>query len=267
MRNGLDSGAETRRLGELYRAMGDGEILALATRPDDLTEAAQDALRTEMASRGLQADVEPRMESRSVGRDDPFAGVKSFAGADSYAGVQIPTLTQRAPELKPETGSTLEKGSASLMIFHDAIAAGEACRFLEAEGVEIEVRDVAKAHAGGGSFYGGPAVALQIIVAQRELSHAMEVLRKKMGLFPEQEVEVADELVDDGSTVVLGSFGHREDADEVAQILEQATLWHRVVANPDGSLEDEDCYTLEVKEIDLERAGEIVESAMNLPED
>ncbi|MDR3746284.1 MAG: DUF2007 domain-containing protein [Acidobacteriaceae bacterium] len=247
--------------------MGDGEILALATRPDDLTEAAQEALRTEMASRRLQAPVEPTMESRSVGRDDPFAGVKSFAGADSYAGVEIPTLTQRAPELKPETGSKLEKGSASLMIFHDAIAAGTACDALEAEGIEINVRDVAEAHATGGSFYGGPAVALQIIVAQSDLNRAMEILRKKMGLFPGQEVEVADELVDDGSTVVLGSFGHREEADEVAQILEQATVWHRVVANPDGCLEDEDCYTLEVKEIDLQRAGEFIERAMNLPED
>jgi hypothetical protein len=38
------------------------------------------------------------------------------------------------------------------------------------------------------------------------------------------------------------------------------------VANAEGSVEDEDCYSLEVKEVDLVRAGEVVERAMNLPE-
>jgi hypothetical protein len=137
---------------------------------------------------------------------------------------------------------------------------------LETEGIEIEVRDVAKAQGGGGSFYGGPPVALQVIVAQRELRRAMAILREKMGLFPGQEVEEADEAIDDGTTAVLGAFGHRSDAEDVARVLEEAGIWNRIAANAEGKVEDEDCYTLEVKEVDLVRAGELVERGLGLPE-
>jgi hypothetical protein len=94
----------------------------------------------------------------------------------------------------------------------------------------------------------------------------MDLLQEKMGLFPGQEVEEADEAIDDGTTAVLGAFGHRSDAEDVARVLEEAGVWHRIAANADGSVEYEDAYTLEVKEVDLVRAGEVVERAMNLPE-
>jgi hypothetical protein len=38
------------------------------------------------------------------------------------------------------------------------------------------------------------------------------------------------------------------------------------VANAEGRVEDEDCYSLEVKEVDLVRAGEVVERGLGLPE-
>ncbi len=107
--------------------------------------------------------------------------------------------------------------------------------------MEIEVRDVAKEQGGGGSFYGGPPVALQVIVQQRDLRRAMAILREKMGLFPGQEVEVADEAIDDGTTTVLGAFGHRSDAEDVARVLEEAGIWNRIAANSEGRVEDEDC--------------------------
>jgi hypothetical protein len=109
-------------------------------------------------------------------------------------------------------------------------------------------------------------VALQVIVAQRELRRAMAILREKMGLFPGQEVEEADEAIDDGTTAVLGAFGHRSDAEDVARVLEEAGIWNRIAANAEGKVEDEDCYTLEVKEVDLVRAGELVERGLGLPE-
>ncbi len=68
-----------------------------------------------------------------------------------------------------------------------------------------------------------------------------------------------------GRRAVLGAFGHRSDAEDVARVLEEAGIWHRIAANEEGSVEDEDAYTLEVKEVDLVRAGELVERAMNLP--
>lgn len=258
MKNELEIGAAMRRLVELYRAMSDGELLGLAERPGDLTEIALGVLRNEMASRRLQVEAEPGFAVEE----------KRLAGAGAYLGTEFYTGAQREPEMKPEPAAKgLAKGTVVLTTFNDAIAAGEAIDLLEAEGMEIEVRDVAAAQGGGGSFYGGPPVALQVIVQQRDLRRGMQILREKMGLFPGQEVEEADEAIDDGTTAVLGAFGHRSDAEEVARVLEEAGIWHRIAANAEGSVEDEDCYSLEVKEVDLVRAGEVVERAMNLPEE
>jgi hypothetical protein len=52
----------------------------------------------------------------------------------------------------------------------------------------------------------------------------------------------------------------------VAKALDEARIWHRVTANPEGTAADENAYTLEVREIDLVKAGDVVERAMNLPE-
>ena len=261
MRNELDLGGQWQRLVELYREMSDEELLKLAARPEDLTDEAQDVLRTEMASRRLQAEPASAAETGHMGLAE-----RAVAGG-AGGGVELYTRAWREPEMKPEPAAKgLAKGMVVLTTFHDAIAAGEACDLLDAEEMEIEVRDVATAQGGGGSFYGGPPVALQVIVQQRELGRAMAILREKMGLFPQQEVEVADEAIDDGTTAVLGAFGHRSDAEDVARVLEEAGIWHRIVANEEGSVEDEDAYTLEVKEVDLVRAGEVVEKKMNLPE-
>jgi len=261
MRDELDSRGQWQRLVELYREMSDSELLGLAARPGDLTDEAQDVLRSEMASRRMQP------KEGSAGEAGVASQAERITGAGPYAGVEGYTRAQREPDMKPDPAvKGVARGMALLTTFHDAIAAGEACDLLEAEGLEIDVRDVANAHSGSGSFYGGPPVALQVIVQQRELGRAMAILRERMGLFPVQEVEVADEAVDDGTTAVLGAFGHRSDAEEVARVLEEAGVWHRIVANAEGRAEDEDCYSLEVKEVDLVRAGELVERVMNLPE-
>jgi hypothetical protein len=262
MRDELDSRGQWQRLVELYREMSDEELLRLAARPGDLTDEAQGVLRSEMGSRRLQVEAGSAAEAGHMGMAE-----RAAAGADYYAGLGFPAVAQREPEMKPEPAAKgLAKGMVVLTTFHDAIAAGEACKYLEAEDIEIDVRDVAKEQGGGGSFYGGPPVALQVIVAQRELRRAMTVLRENMGLFPGQEVEEADEAIDDGTTAVLGAFGHRSDAEDVARVLEEAGIWHRIAANEEGSVEDEDCYTLEVKEMDMVRAGEVVERGLGLPE-
>jgi len=54
--------------------------------------------------------------------------------------------------------------------------------------------------------------------------------------------------------------------EDVARVLEEAGIWNRIAANAEGKVEDEDCYTLEVKEVDLVRAGEMVERGLGLPE-
>ena len=102
-------------------------------------------------------------------------------------------------------------------------------------------------------------MALNLIVAKAVRERAMAVLRREMGLFPLQEVAEADAVVDDGTVSQVGYFATREDAEAIAAALEEAHLWHRVVANPEGSAENEDAYVVEVREVDLMRAGDVVE--------
>ena len=225
-----------QRLQSNYGAMSDGELLVLAATPDDLTEVALEVLRGEITHRGLKPEP---------------------AEASDVGGYGLP---------KPEFGTKLPDGSVVLMTFHDAMAVGNACDFLEAEGIEVNVRDVSEKDTAGGSFYGGPPVSLQVIVPGGDRERSVGILREKMGLFPLQEVEEADAVVDDGTESLLGSFGRRADAEEVAKVLEEAGVWHRIAANEDGSVENEDAFTLEVKEVDLVRAGDLVEKAMGLPE-
>jgi hypothetical protein len=224
-----------RRLQQQYGEMSDGELLNLAAEPDDLTEVALEVLRAEITHRGLKP------------------GVAEASDAGGYG------LSH------PEFGTKLADGSVVLMTFHDAMAVGNACDFLEADGIEVNVRDVSE-KGGIGTMYGGPPVSLQVIVKMGDQDRAVKILREKMGLFPLQEVEEADVVVDDGTASTLGYFGRREDAEEVALVLEEAGVWHRIAANEDGSAENEDAFTLEVKEVDLVRAGEVVEKAMGLPE-
>jgi len=233
----LDSQA-LQRLQEHYGEMSDGELLGLAERPDDLTDMAREVMRGEMAHRRLKVEG-------MVPMGDPFTGLA------------------RDPLPKPEFGVKLADGMVALTTFHDAIAAGTACDYLEAEGLTVDVRDVTDKSTVGGSFYGGPPVALQVIVQGADKERAVGILREKMGLFPLQEVEGDDEPADADEMATLGYFGRREDADEAARILAEAGFWYRVAANPEGSAEDEDAFSLEVKAVDQERAVEAVEKEIS----
>jgi hypothetical protein len=240
----LDTQGEWQRLYERYHAMSDDELLDLAAGIDDLTEIAADVLRRELKNRrleiaqpvGMPAGIVPPLRWWNPGQDE--------AKNDS--------------EIRPE--------AVTLRLFYDAIEAGRACEFLEEQQVKFEMKDVSPPRSGMGGPYSPPAVALKLIVDRQDRERAMAILREKMGLFPLQEVAVADELVDDGSVGTAGMFARREDAEQVLRVLDDAHIWHRLVANPEGTVEDEDCYTLEVREVDLMRAGELVERAMNLRE-
>ena len=172
------------RLQRQYGEMSDGELLRLAASAGDLTDMAQEVLRGEMQSRKLKLED-------AVG--DPFAAMER-------AGLI------RDPLPKPEMSTELARGMVALRTFHDAIEAGTACDCLEAEGLEIDVRDVTAPNSGLGSMYGGPPVALQLIVRGADRERAMAILRAKMGLFPLQEVEGTDAQVDDGTVATLGAL-------------------------------------------------------------
>jgi hypothetical protein len=247
------------RLQSQYGAMSDGELLELVAKPDDLTDMALEVLRGEMTRRNLKAAADlaqaaPVSSGRSPQDEERGAWSESAIPVGILG--SAPTLDMAVPE-----DSSVAAGETLLGRFHDAIEVGRACQSLEQHEVEFRLVDVAKPRSGTG-MYDSPPVALDLIVAKADRERAMAVLRKEMGLFPLQEVEEADAEVDDGTLATLGDFGRREDAEAVARILQDAGVWHRVSANAEGSVEGEDAFTLEVKEVDLMKAGDVVEKAM-----
>lgn len=237
-----------------YRAMSDGELLQLAANPDDLTDMAQEALRTEMQSRRLAAE-------RTVHRE---RGIEESASARAEDG-DLSLLTRRDPLPKPQFAPALERGKVALATLYDGMAAREACDWLDEAGIDVEVRDLSET-AGRGSFYGGAPIALQLVVASTDHERSVKVLREKMGLFPLEEIAEPDAMVDDGTVATVGQFARRADAEDVARVLNDAKVWNRISANPEGSADTEDAFLVEVREIDLVGAGELVEKALELPE-
>ena len=237
-----------------YRAMSDAELLQLAARPDDLTPMAQEVLRTEMQTRRLEAE-------RVVHRD---RGIEEAAWARAEDG-DLSLLTRRDPLPKPQFGTALERGKTALVTLYDGMASAKACDALEEAGIEVEVRDLSET-AGRGSAWGGQPIALQVIVSERDREDAVKVLREKMGLFPLEEIAEPDAMVDDGTVATVGQFGRRADAEDVARVLDDAKIWNRISANAEGSAETEDAFLVEVREMDMVGAGELVEKALELPE-
>jgi hypothetical protein len=99
----VDPAVEWRRLTEHYRAMSDDELRELAIEFADLTETAQQALRTEMQARGLGQPQElvyaPQFESAPHATTDP--GDDWTVSADQS--VDAPGFFGRPPEIVPDT--------------------------------------------------------------------------------------------------------------------------------------------------------------------
>ncbi|HEV2618442.1 MAG TPA: hypothetical protein VGU23_00720 [Acidobacteriaceae bacterium] len=239
-----------RRLQDTYGAMSDAKLRQMAAKPDDLTDAAREVLRGEMTRRRLEP-------AHSAGPFELHQGSETF-GANRFA-----ALTMRPTWGEPESGA-VRSGWVSLMIFYDAIELGRACDFLEAEQIEFDIRDLSRPRSAVEPFQ--RPVEMDLDVRRSDQQRAISILREKMGLFPLQEVAVADAPLDDGTVATLGSFGRRADAEDVARVLEQAGMWHRIVPNEEGTAQTEDCFQLQVREIDLIAAGELVEKTMDLPE-
>jgi hypothetical protein len=239
-----------RRLQDNYSAMSDAELRRMAAKPDDLTDAAREVLGGEMTRRRL--DPAQPMDPIAVHETPETFGANPFAA-----------LAMRPTWGQPESGR-VRSGWVSLMIFYDAIELGRACDCLEAEEIEFDIRDLSRPRSAVEPFQ--RPVEMDLDVRRTDQPRAISILREKMGLFPLQEVEVADAPLDDGTVATLGDFGRRADAEEVARVLEQAGMWHRIVANEEGSTETEDCFRLQVREIDLMAAGELIEKTMDLPQ-
>jgi len=243
----LDSEIRSR-LVHYYQQVSDKELLDAVVKLDDLTPMAQEVVHTELVNRGL-------------GRAWP--NENNAPSSDSSADCKADLFSSTLP--KPEFGTAIEKGRVALITLYDAIAAGQACDLLDEAGVELEVTDLSQTE-GRGSFYGGNPVALQLIVNEKDRDRSVKLLCEKMGLFPLEEIGDPDAPIDDGSIATVGQFAKRSDAEDVACVLTDAKVWNRITANPDGSAATEDAFLVEVREVDLVGAGELVEKALNLPE-
>lgn len=234
-----DQGREQRlRLEALYSAMGDDELVELASRPEDLTSTASSVLAAEMQRRGLEAG--------NVAEDSD--------GEDTAEPVGLPEAGDSMPENLGAVGPEIE-----LITFHDALAAGRACEFLEGTGISFHLTDVSGPKDGLRSFDGGPPVALRITVAMDDLQRGQSVLRKEMGLFPLENIESPDEPLDDGTRALVGYFVSRGEAEEIAGVLAEAGIWNQVL---EDAAEREHPFSVEVREVDLFAAGDVVEKAL-----
>jgi len=87
----LDPAEEQRRLKETYSQMGDGELTRLAHEAFDLTDAAKEVLRAELAARGM--DV-PLVESREALKKAMARGLAVPAAGDLVAAYRAADLAE-----------------------------------------------------------------------------------------------------------------------------------------------------------------------------
>jgi hypothetical protein len=233
---------EFDRLRGIYRDMGDAELMELGGKLGDLTGKAREALTEELEERGLPAPTYAE-------------------GLDPTGEVGMPTAADLMPGYLGAVAPEME-----LRIFYDAMEAGRACEFLDEAGIPFHVADMTEERSGLGTLDGGPAVALRVAVPLTDFERAKAILRKGMGLFPLQEIETADEMVDDGTRTAVGYFSTKEDAEEIAGILTGAGFRYWLKENPEGSEAEENRYAVEVREVDLFAAGEAVDKALEVGE-
>ena len=223
----MSVGGRMDKLSAVYAEKSDGELLSLFERRDGLTEMAQQALAGVMRERGLRTGgaAAASVESESAG------------------------------------GERLAAGEGLVYMFHDAFEAREAIRHMREAGIAHRMLDWHVVEPGMEKAYTG--VDLGLVVERGDAKRAVQVLKDEMGLFPEPEAGGGDDGSDEGGLVVLSMF-EREEALVAAHALGMAGvtyLW-RDGRDETAGLPDEDTVAIEVGAEDMERATEVVETAL-----
>ena len=216
---------EQTRLAALYQDSSDDELLALYADRGNLTDAAEQALSAEIASRHLSLPVaEPET---------------------------------RAPEYTPDLVSDLHgDGLTALITFYNGLDLGLACDHLGDAGMELAVRPIPGTEVS--------AEAFQIRVSPADQPRAEEILRAKMGLFPRQEVSEEETMSDSGEMVILGEFPTEEEATKATTALETEGIIYRLTAPEEDGENDEPGYSVEVRADDLDHGLAVVADALGL---
>lgn len=150
-----------------------------------------------------------------------------------------------------------------LHTFFDAIAAGDACAYLEQAEIPFTMKDWGVPSQGVDRFTDPPPIQLQILVEKDDLARSQSVLRARMHLFPEQEVRDPEWLSpkgneDDIRTQAAACEG-LEDATALADALRHANISCVVRTLRDEEDPDWISYSVDVKHEDINRAFEAIE--------
>jgi hypothetical protein len=227
-----DDNAQMEMLLGLYRGMGDGELLQLAAQSDDLTDVARAALAQVMRERSLSVADDAAPEEA----DD-----------------------------EPEEGdpSRLREGERWVWTFEDAFQAGEAIRLLD--DAKIWHRVIDKSSSGDDDGASRTLLGLMVIVEEQDYAAAVELFRRRMGLFPEAEVHGAGGSPLSGmeGTELLSMF-EREEALAVADALGRAGIsyWWRDGRQETEELPDEGTVAIEVRGRDVGEAQVVAEKRL-----
>jgi hypothetical protein len=217
---------EWRRLQQLYAAMSDDELLALARDRAGLTEVAQQVVVAEMSSRKLE-----------------------LVEAEEPAG--------EALELDAVEGNP---SLVELMTFQIASEAEQAMRLLDDAGIPVEVEQAMRQFTRD-----GPKVKtnwLTVVVERSRQQESVELLHEKMGLFPVMKPEEMEEPDGDDALFPVGTFDVEADAEAARKALSDAGIWFRAEKDSDDEAGWEGTL-IEVRLKDEQRALEAIEAAFS----
>jgi hypothetical protein len=220
---------QIEKLSALYDEKSDGELLELHDQRDGLTELAQQALAGVMRQRKLSPPA-----------------VFGLQGTEPSAAYE-------------DGDDTVTSGEVLAYLFHDAFQAREAIRMLTEEGIEHRMLDWHVVQPERPPYPNG--LDLGLVVGKADLTATNEVLKDKLGLFPDAEGEDAPE--DDASMEMLSMY-EREEALVAARALGEAKLsflW-RDGSEVGSDLPDGETVAIEVNSGDVERATQVVEDAL-----
>jgi hypothetical protein len=220
---------QLEKLGALYAEKSDGELLDLYEQRDGLTEMAQQALAGVMRERRLSTQ--------------PVFGTQETESVAPYE----------------DGDDTVGTGEVLAYLFHDAFQAREAIRTLTEAGIEHRMLDWHVVQPERPPHPMG--LDLGLVVARSDLQAANEVLKQKLGLFPDP---VREDGPEDGESMVVLSMYERGEALVAARALGEAKmsyLW-RDGSEEGSDLPDGETVAIEVNAADVERATQVVEDAL-----
>jgi hypothetical protein len=223
------------KLSALYAEKSDGELLGLYEQRDGLTELAQQALAAVMRERRLSTH-------EAAGPQEPASEAGDEAGEDRVV-----------------------NGEVLAYLFHDAFEAREAIRTMTEAGIAYRMLDW---HVVDPEMtVSQTGVDLGLVVGRADARRTLEVLKERLGLFP--EAEDAGEQGHEEAMAVLSMF-ERGEGLVAARALGEAGMTYLWRDGRDhvGELPDEETVAIEVRVGDMEHAVGLVEDTLAaLPED